>query len=220
MIMNIVIASINASYIPWLYQACFEKKYKEIKKVGNILTIIMAIMVLIPIVWGPEIIAFLGSTEYAIGKWLIPPISLSVFFTFLYSVLFGNVEFYYEKNVYVTIASIIGAITNIVLNYIFIPLLGYQAAAYTTLICYILFSLCHFAFTVKICKANCIEYIYDKKFIFTCSVGIIIISSMFLIIYTNDIIRYFILISLLLIGIVFHKNIRNKLILLAKIFKT
>lgn len=52
-------------------------------------------------------------------------------------------------------ASIIGAVLNVVLNYIFIQLLGYRAAGYTTLVCYIIYDIGHYFFMNKVCDECC-----------------------------------------------------------------
>ena len=51
---------------------------------------------------------------------------------FMYQI-FANVEFYFEKNKFIMLASIFSAGFNVFLNYIFIKELGYIAAGYTTL---------------------------------------------------------------------------------------
>ena len=132
MIMNIIITSINSSYVPWTYQKVENAEYKDLKKMSNILLALVGIISLVPTLMAPEIIAIMAPSNYSEAIWAIPPIALSVFFIFLYS-LFANIEFYFEESYFVTIASIMGAILNIILNAIFMPIGGYLAAGYTTL---------------------------------------------------------------------------------------
>ena len=51
--------------------------------------------------------------------------------------MYVNVEYYYEKTLFITVNTIIAAIINVMLNAIFIPEFGYTAAAYTTLASYV-----------------------------------------------------------------------------------
>ena len=99
---------------------------------------------------------------------------------FLYN-LFANIEYYYGKTKYVAVASLGAAVTNFVLNYIFIPKFGYYVAGYTTLISYVLYALGHYLFMRKVLK-ECMHGInpYSPKtlliisIIFTC-VSLIVI---------------------------------------------
>ena len=67
---------------------------------------------------------------------MFPPLTVSVYFLFVYN-FFVNIELYYEKKVLVTIASCITAVLNIILNYIAIKYWGYISAEYKKLIFYL-----------------------------------------------------------------------------------
>ena len=214
LMMNVVTTSINASLVPWTYQQCKKTNYKSIKKVANIILILMAGLSLVPILLAPELIGILGPAEYSDGVYLVPSISLSVFFIFLYS-LFANIEFYFEKSKFIMLASIGGAILNIVLNYILLPLLGYGIAAYTTLACYIMFSFAHYVFMKKICnEKNIKESIYNIQLIISLSILLIIISQIIMLTYKFNFIRYSIIGILLCLGVGYRKIIFDKIKLL------
>lgn len=135
-----------------------------------------------------------------------PPVACAVFFKFLYP-LFSNVEFYYEKTGFVMVASCIGAVANIILNYIFIPIFGYLAAGYTTLFCYILYSFAHYVFQRKVLRDVGIEQpIFDLKYILLFSSVILVIMVLLLFLYRNYWIRYG---AALVLGIVFIVVIRK-----------
>ena len=59
-------------------------------------------------------------------------------FTGGYYHIYANIVYFYKKPKYVMIGSVTAVVINIILNYIFINLYGYLAAAYTTLICYLI----------------------------------------------------------------------------------
>jgi len=176
--------------------------------------IMLAAMVILCVLIAPELIKILGTEEYLQAMWIIPPVMLSCFFTMVYS-LFANIEFYYEKSIYVMTASVIAAIANIILNAIFIPIYGYIAAGYTTLVCYILLALIHYLFMKKIVRNWTEGKIYDVKFITLLSVAISVISILLTFTYKFIAIRYIIITFLLIVAIIFRK----KIIAIVKILK-
>ena len=126
---------------------------------------------------------------------------------FLYPV-FGSVEFYYEENKYVTAASCIGAAANILLNYIFINRFGYIAAAYTTLVCYIGFSVCHYYFSVKIMKKNgASSKIYNVYAIVGISTALIIVTLGLTALYDHTVIRWCIIVVIMITAAIMRKKI-------------
>lgn len=138
---------------PWMYLKIQEKKIKDIENIAYLSLILVGIINLLLIAIAPEIIKFFAPPEYYQAVLIVPPISMSVIFLFSYD-LFAKYEFYYEKTFFIMIASISGAILNIILNYIFIRKYGYLAASYTTLVCFILYALGHYLFMNRICKNN------------------------------------------------------------------
>ena len=170
------------------------------------------VITLIPSLFAPELVWLLGSNKYSDSMWVVPPVSCSVFFTFLYS-LFSNVELYYEKSKNIMIASTGAAIGNIVLNYIFISLFGYISAAYTTLACYILLSILHYSFMIKICKEQQIkEPIYNVKLILALSAFLVIYSVGVTILFDKPVwIRYGLAIVILLVLVLNRKFLMEKL---------
>ena len=103
----------------------------------------------------PELVRLLGPEEYREGTVLIPIIIVSYIFQFMYTLLV-NVQFYEKKNYYVPIGTTIAAALNIVLNIIFIPRYGYQAAAVTTLISYIVLFILHYIVNTSNHQKQCV----------------------------------------------------------------
>lgn len=203
-LMVLVISAINNSLIPYTYECLKNKIIYKLSKSVNALIILVGIGTFFVVAFGPEVISIFAPSEYYDAIWIIPPVSASVYFMFLYP-LFGNIEFYYEENKFVMLASITGAIVNIVLNLLFIPVFGYIAAGYTTLFCYVLFSGGHYFFMKKVLsKHNVIVDIYDYKFIFVFSVFVVIAMGIMTLSYFNIFLRY-ILILFMLIMIFLHR---------------
>ena len=136
---------------------------------------------------------------------------MSVYFMFAYT-FFAVFEFYYEKTKYVAIATVSGAVLNIVLNYIFIGKLGYYAAGYTTLLCYIVFSLYHYYFMRKICKKEFWgEMPYKTSVLLAITAAFMIGGFSILLLYNNCVGRYLLIGVLVLLMIVFSNKIMNQI---------
>lgn len=204
---NIITNAINGSFTPWFYQKLKEREYDNIRKVVIIITMIMAIMSTILMLFGPEIIFIMAPIEYQDAKYVIPPVASSVLFIFLYNI-FANIEFYFEKRKFVLYGSILSAGLNVLLNFIFIPLFGYFAAAYTTLICYILYCAMHAIFSKLICKNNSIpENIFPWRALFLISVMVILLGIIMGVLYKCIILRYTAIVLIFILSVIMLKKI-------------
>lgn len=205
-IFTIVTTSVNQAIVPWLYRCLREKDLRETKR--TIISILLGVFISLFSVTliGPELIAFLAPSDYIEAKWVIGPLTASLFFTFIYQ-LFANIEFFYKKNEYIVISSVLSAVLNIVLNAIFIRAYGFIAAGYTTLVSYAAFGLFHFYCAKRICKMKDIEWPYDNKVIFLLSFLCLLMPLFVSVLYQNNIIRYIVLILIITAIIVFRKSI-------------
>lgn len=199
MIMSIITTSINSSFVPWTYENMKLGNYDRIKTLSNGLVIVIAVVALIPVMFGVEAVRILGTKEYLEAVWVIPPVAISYFLIFIYS-LFGNVEFFYEKSKFVMIASVSAAFLNIILNYIFMNYFGYIAAGYTTLACYIEMVAAHYLFMRRITKEKLQRNsIYDDKFILIITILLTAAAALFMVTYNYTVIRYTLICIVLII---------------------
>lgn len=216
-VMNIVTTAVNNALVPYTYEKLKKRDFKNLQHIANFVVVMLAVMVLVFALVAPEIIKIFATEDYYESIFLIPIIALSAYFQFLYC-LFANIEFYFEKNKFITVASIVTAAANVLLNWIFIPVFGYFAAGYTTLFCYILFSLAHYVFCRIVCKKELDRAdVYNYRFIFAVSVLVICIAFAMLTIYEHMLIRYGIAVIVLVIAFVKRntvidnlKSIKNK----------
>ena len=118
---------------------------------------------------------------------------IGCFFIYIY-VLFLNIEIYFEQNQFVAVASITAAIVNVTLNYFCINEFGYIAAAYTTMVSYMLMAVMHYVFMRKIAKRKQgIASIFDIQFILICSIALLIFGAALLKLYEMLILRWIII---------------------------
>ena len=192
-IMVIFNSALTSTLNPWIYQKIKTKRINDIASVAYISLIIIAVTNLLLILIAPEAVAFFAPDAYHEAIYAIPPIAMSVYFMYSYD-LFAKFAFYHEKTRHIMIASVIGAIMNIIFNYVFIGLFGYMAAGYTTLACYIIYSVAHYVLMNKICD----QYYdglrpYNIKIIFAITIPFIVIGFIFLFTYDYPLIRYLII---------------------------
>lgn len=187
---NIVTSAINNAIIPYTYKKLKEKEQRDLQAVINSLLLLVGGMVLVLSIAAPEIIRVVATDAYYEAIGLVPVIALSSYFTFVYS-LFGNVEFYFEANKFITFASAVGAVLNVILNYLLLPVFGYYVAAYTTLACYIMFALAHYVFMRQVCRKRMSgERVYDGKAILLLSVFFVAAVFGVIPLYEHPLARY------------------------------
>lgn len=209
MVLQVLNTSISATLNPWLYKAL---KNKELKKIGAVSYSVLGIIAVFNaaiVLAAPEILKILAPGNYYAALWVIPPVTASVYFTFLYN-LFAAFEYYYEKTHYVAIATMVGAVLNVALNALLIPKFGFVAAGYTTLICYILYAFAHYYFMKKVCKAYLDDYpVYNVKIIVAIGVGLLGCIALIMMLYNTVVIRYALLLGLLILAFVKRKTLMD-----------
>ena len=156
MMLTFVLNAINASYVPWFYGKIKEQKQKDNQIISLLLAGMMALLLLAVIWYAPEIILIMAGSQYQEAIWVVAPVSMSVLLMF-YSQLFINVAFFYEEKKALVGASIGAALVNIVLNALLIPVYGFVAAGYTTLLSYLIFAFANCLAMRKILRQRNIE---------------------------------------------------------------
>lgn len=214
-LLNLVTNGVQASLTPYIYRALEEKKTEDVSERATAVVVFMAMIAIIMMCFVPELFYIMLPASYYAAVPVIPLVTAGVFFMFVYP-LFGSIEFYYGKNVYVTISSILGAGLNVLLNLYGIRIYGFIAAAYTTLLCYILFSVFHYVFMRKVLKEHGIyTNIYNIKIIFLLSAIIVCLACIMAKLSHIIIVRWGSVITLCIIIIIKRKWFFN---MMKKIF--
>lgn len=198
-LLGIFVGAVNAVFTPYTYRALKENRYDDLRNNTNTIATLTMIFAILLILFAPELITIFAPIEYREGINMMPILIAGSYMTFIYF-LFSNIEFYYKKSVYVTIATIMGAIINLILNYYLLPICGYQIAAFTTLIGYICMALFHYIAYKKTIGFS----LYDIKALLIKVVIIAFVSAIALLVYDYLFLR---LLLLLLFFVVFRKKI-------------
>ena len=206
MLMTILTSSLNQAITPWLYQSLDKKDFEKIGKILMALSVVILIPMVIFIALAPEAVFILAGKEYSSAAYVIPPVAGSVVFLFLYT-NFANIEFYYDYNKFTMYISMIGAILNIVLNFIFIKIFGYIAAGYTTFVSYFVYCIGHYLFMEHIIWKKFKRHLIDwKKLLGLFAIMLIIMIAMSLL-YNTIIIRYGIILIVICCIIIKRKTV-------------
>ncbi len=202
-IAGIVWSAVQASIIPFTYEHCKRKDYKPIAKVTLPVLAVVAAFCVVVIMLAPEVVAILATADYKQAIYAIPPIVGGVFFQTHHGI-YANIVFYYKKPKYTMYASITAAVTNLILNFIFIPIFGFIAAGYTTLFSYFLQAVIDYFAMRKVLNG---ETVYNMKYIGALSLGVIVVALGSNLIYDYAPVRYGIIVATLAVAIIFRKKI-------------
>lgn len=176
-ILSIIAGSIENAWSPWAFITLHNNKKNEIKHASKECVYFFALLTFGFMSVMPELSRILIDSKYWSGISLIFPLSVAMFFAFLYTFP-ANIEYYERKTSLISTGTIMCALINIILNYICIKFCGYKAAAYTTLISYIILYVFHW----KVAENYDVNSIYDKEYfrgiaIATLAIGIILDCS-------------------------------------------
>jgi len=207
MVLQILSNSISSTMNPWIYKTL---KKGEAGRIGGIsygILLLVAAANLLVVAAAPELLGILAPDHYQAALWVIPPVTASVYFMFLYN-LFATFEYYYEKTRYVMVASVCGAVLNVALNAVCIPRFGFVAAGYTTLVCYIVYALAHYLFMRLVCKKQLPgQKIYSGWAIAAIGGGLVAGMGLMMLFFGMPLVRYAIILGLLSMAICMRKRI-------------
>lgn len=153
---TMVTQSINNAYVPWMFRMANKGRTDEIYQNNILLLLTVSVVIFLLCLVSPEIVLILGGKQYIPATRVIYPVASGVFFMFMYT-LYANIELYYEKKMYITIGTVITALINMILNYLFIPRFGYIAAAYTTLFSYLGYGFFHVVIAKRIFQKQYVQ---------------------------------------------------------------
>lgn len=186
MVTYAITLSIDGIWIPWFTNKMKEKSYDEINYITKdyikLITYIMCGLIIV----SPEILKILASKSYWEGIKLMPIIIVANFLFFAYNI-YTNLEHYYKKSNQITALTILAAVLNLVLNYIFIPKFGYVAAAFTTAISYFVIFILHSIYS-KTLNSN----VFSIKMFILPIIEIFIFCALFYLLTDLPIVRWII----------------------------
>lgn len=158
-LISVLWVALNNAWVPVYYKTLGEHNYESLLLRGKRYLFFFTCVFCGFILVSPEILKIMGDKAYYVGIPLMPVISLSMYFIFMYSFSI-NFKTISKKTFSIAIGTVVAAIVNIVANIILIPVFKLWGAAFATLVSYITLFLFH-QFTVS----NG-EYKYNYTFMF------------------------------------------------------
>lgn len=209
-VVTIVWSAVNSSLLPYTYEKCKSEEYKKISNITMPILTLFAAICVIAIMFAPEVVALMATSDYIEAIYVIPPIIGGVFFQVQYFI-YSNVVFYYKKPKYVMYASVFSVILNLILGYFLISKFGYLASGYATLICYFIQAALDYFAMRKVVNRE----IFNMRYVGGLSLFVIIVALLSNLVYDYLWIRYSIILLLLVTCFMF----RNKLLHIVKEIK-
>ena len=150
-VIKIITSSLNTTLIPWIYRQLEQKDFQNLRNCIGSITHCVLVCFMGYMTFAPEIIRIFAPAEYSHAVYAVSPITATAFLLFLYE-MYSNIELYYNSNKVSMYIALSGAAIDVILNFLLIPRLGYLVAAYTTLISYFFFAVCHFLYMNHVTK--------------------------------------------------------------------
>ena len=206
--------SINASFVPFLFNNLDKpEKRQRIQSTASGLLFAFSMVAFLLTLVAPEIVRIMATEEYYEAIYIMPPIAAGVFLTSITN-LYSNVLIYYKKTKFIMISTIIAATVNVVMNYCGIKAFGYQVAAYTTLIAYIIHAVIQGIVSLKVYRTITGDKngeIYNTKAVIVLTSFTIVACLLCIPIYEYLWLRYLIVVAVFLLALVYHKKILQHL---------
>lgn len=155
--------SINQAWTPMFFKLMKEKNYNEINKIISILFMLFLLASVGVYLFSSLVYIYFIDIRFHGSKSYFIYLLLGFLFQSLYF-LFTNYLFYYKKTSLLSIITFIGAVLNLILNYIFIKMYGTIGVAYATAITWFLYFVTVFIVVKRVQKSYSIEqgYTYEN----------------------------------------------------------
>lgn len=201
---------------PFFLTNAKEENAKEIfSKVLTYFTIVGSLLVVILSLFISDIVKinFAGfsiiGAKYWEGLYIVPVILLAYLFNGLY-VVFSAGIYIEEKSIYAPIVTGLGALTNVIANYVLIPQLNIMGAALATLLSYVVMACGYYIVTQKYYRIN-----YDYYKLVKIALGVLFVGTVYYLLMYGELLNIYYKIILAIIFIsfilmnVFERNEMN-----------
>lgn len=135
MLLTLVSSAMQTAFMPNFFSLMNNRDYQPLYRTEKNIFSVTMFCALGLILYAKELVWILGDDKYHSAIGVIPPVVIGMIFLALFDV-YGKYIGYCNKNVWSSVILLSSGIINILLNYHFLPIYGYVAAAYTTAVSY------------------------------------------------------------------------------------
>ncbi|MBR3148674.1 MAG: oligosaccharide flippase family protein [Eubacterium sp.] len=185
MAITALVMTMNNAYSPWLADKLHNEDRQSVKSMSDKYFGFFAFCTVGVMLLSPELLLVLGGKQYYEARFIVPPIIMGCVFQFAYT-MFVNIEQFKKKTVGMSIASVIAAALNCLLNLLLIPKFGYEIAAYTTVVSYAALYGMHYFLVKRLGYAD----VYKNTVIWIEMAGLIAAMFVSIVLYSHTVIRY------------------------------
>ncbi len=135
-LMTLFIQTFRYAAEPFFFNKAKEKNAKELYATVMKYFILFGLFIFLLVMLYLHFVQYFIGKEFRVGLHIVPILLMAN----LFLGIFFNLSIWYKitnKTRYGAILTVFGAIVTIVLNVLLIPIMGYEGAAWTTLICYV-----------------------------------------------------------------------------------
>lgn len=206
-LIDLVLNAVGQAWLPWFHDTYGAGHIELIRDKVKPLVILGGVVTIGAVAIAPEAIMILGPEDYQIGVWVVAPVAFGTFIKYLFQ-NYEHVELHLKKTWYISAATIVAAVTNLILNYYFVPRYGFIAAAYTTMACYICLMMAH-NFVVRVLLK---QHIYSDCFFYLSTILCGLLCVVEILLYPYIVARYVSIIVIVLVFLVCNKEAVKKII--------
>lgn len=165
MIQQVIVLSVINTIRPYFYQHLNDGDYLKIDEMAKKYSKFIYISALGLILFSREVVVVMAKENYYEALDLVPIVVVGYVFVFFYTLYFQYAS-YSKKTGTISANTFIAGILNIYLNYKYIPIYGYKAAAFTTVVSYLVLFILHYCNSKYNLKAKIIPLkVFFKDFI-------------------------------------------------------
>lgn len=211
LLISVLLTSLNAAWTPWMGEKLFSRDFNSIKNKSRPYALLFVVAYIGALLVSPELLQVLGGKKYDAAIGVMPPLITSTMIQFLYT-QYVNIEQFEKKMWRVALITAIAAIINIVGNILLVPVYGYIAAAYTTLISMVVMWLLNYC-SVKFLH---LEHSYDNVLFAKIGCGSIFMCFMAMFVYECSVVRYLLIVVYVIMALLYFYKYRKRIISIIK----
>jgi O-antigen/teichoic acid export membrane protein len=185
-----ILQAVSGAFQSWIYRVLGQNENKDILIVQKWILLFFLFISYFLLMIAPEIIKILSPKPYWDFRY-IPPF-LAGSFILVINNLYSHVGTFFKKTGKLSLCVFIAAAINIILNYYYVPRFGAIAAAYTSLVSYIVLVSLNYVL-VKIINKN----VYSERIFLLFVILMIIGCIIFMLVGDNILLRYIVYLSIL-----------------------